>query len=181
MTDEEIIKGCKAGKRKAQKALYDRYSDRLMGVCYRYISTREEAEDVFQESIIKVFKNIQKVTETQTFWGWMKRITVNTALNHIRDNKKHYYHEEVINMSSSSQDYERMLGDLSAQEIVELINKLPNGYRTIFNLYVVEGYSHKDIGKMLGISEGTSKSQLLRARNALQKLGEGILERWTNA
>jgi RNA polymerase sigma-70 factor (ECF subfamily) len=131
MTVEEIIKGCKTGKKRAQKALYDQYADRIMGVCCRYVSVREEAEDVFQESMVKIFKNMHKVEEVQTFWGWMKRITVNTALNHLRDHKKHYYHEEAENMASSNMDYEQMLGNLSAQEIVELIDQLPEGYKTI--------------------------------------------------
>ncbi|MGK7390473.1 MAG: RNA polymerase sigma factor [Candidatus Cyclobacteriaceae bacterium M2_1C_046] len=173
-TEKEIIEGCLKQKASAQEALYKLYSRRMMAVCLRYTKSRFEAEDIFHEAFVKAFKNIPK-WQGGSFEGWMRRIFVNTAINHYHRNKKYFDHlnssyaETVVSLN------EDVISQLSNQELLEVINKLPEGYRLIFNLYVIEGYNHKEIAEMLKIAEGTSKSQLAKARAYLKNLLEDNL------
>jgi RNA polymerase sigma factor (sigma-70 family) len=170
MNDEEIIKSCALGNNKAQKLLYDKYSRRMMGICLRYASNHEEAEDMLQEGWIKVFRNMQSFRFEGSIEGWIKKIMVNTSLDYLRKNKK------LQNQVAIDSTYDTLNSDisttdsLSAKELLKTIQRLPAGYRTVFNLFAIEGYSHKEIAAMLEISESTSKSQYSRARAQLQKL-----------
>jgi RNA polymerase sigma-70 factor (ECF subfamily) len=172
MADDEIIRNCISGDARAQKALFDKYSRRMMGLCMRYAASREEAEDMLQEGWIKVFRNLYQFRFEGSAEGWIKRVVVNTCLELLRKNKKMAHHldveaaEEIAVTEFNSNDI------LSAKDLLKMIHKLPSGYRTVFNLYAIEGYSHKEIGEMLGINENTSKSQYSRARAHLQKMLE---------
>jgi RNA polymerase sigma-70 factor (ECF subfamily) len=172
IADDEIIRSCISGDARAQKSLFDKYSRRMMGLCMRYAASREEAEDMLQEGWIKVFRNLHQFRFEGSAEGWIKRVIVNTCLELLRKNKKMAHHldveaaEEIAVTEFNSND------TLSAKDLLKMINKLPSGYRTVFNLYAIEGYSHKEIGEMLGINENTSKSQYSRARAHLQKMLE---------
>lgn len=165
----ELIAGCLKNKRDAQKGLYDLMSPRMFSICLRYADGYQTAEDLLQEGFIKVFKYINKYRGDGSFEGWMKRIFVNTAIEHYRKKARMY---PIVNLDYVDYDLkvEQIADTLELQDLQNLIGKLSPGYRTVFNLYIVEGYSHKEIGEMLSISEGTSKSQLARARYLLQKM-----------
>jgi len=158
-----------------QEELYRRFSPRMYGVCMRYAGNAEEAEDILQEGFIKIFKKLGSFRSEGSFEGWVRRIFVNTAIEHFR--RKTYQqsiteqHENSIEGKSLS-----VLDNLGEKDILKLVQDLSPGYRTVFNLYVVEGYTHKEIGDMLGISEGTSKSQLSRAKVLLQEMVKKYLE-----
>jgi RNA polymerase sigma-70 factor (ECF subfamily) len=169
-TEQEILDGCVAGKRSAQEALYSYYSPKMFGICLRYASDYHTAEDILQEGFVKIFHNIHKFRGDGSFEGWMKRIFVNTAIEHFR---KAFKFDElgVTNQpENTSESVNDTWSQLSTKDLLNLIQKLSPGYRTVFNMYVVEGYSHKEIAELLNISEGTSKSQLARARGLLQKM-----------
>ncbi len=166
--EHELIQECLKGNRLAQKALYETYSRTMYGVCLRYSSNADEAKDILQDGFVKVFTKLGQFSFAGSFEGWMKRIFVNTALEFYRVNKMHMYHSDVdAAYTQAHNDFtvERM----SQKEILAAINGLAPGYRAVLNLFIVEGYSHAEIGEMLGISEGTSKSQLSRARVQLQE------------
>ncbi len=167
ITEEQLIKGCLKGQQKAQKDLYDRYSPKFLGVCIRYIKDREEAEHVMIGGFVKVFQNIGQFSGEGSFEGWMRRIVVNECLMYIRKHQFMSLEVEIdkADFEMSKSDFE---ADLNAEVLMKMIQELPVGYRTVFNLYAVEGYSHQEIGKMLDINENTSKSQLSRARRLLQ-------------
>ncbi len=165
--EHELIQECLKGNRLAQKSLYDTYSKTMYGVCLRYSSNADEAKDILQDGFVKVFTKMGQFSFAGSFEGWMKRIFVNTALEFYRVNKVHMYHSDVDTaFSQPHNDFtvERM----SQKEILVAINNLAPGYRTVLNMFIVEGYSHAEIAELLGISEGTSKSQLSRARVQLQ-------------
>jgi RNA polymerase sigma-70 factor (ECF subfamily) len=166
--EEEIICGCIKGDKKAQKALYDKYSAKMLGVCLRYFKNIDEAEDALQEGFIRVFNNIDKFRNEGSFDGWLRRIIVNTALNYYRSNLKHYYSIDYDEIEEVVEDAKLSFDSLNVEFLLNLIQSLPEGYRLIFNLYEIEGYSHKEIGIMLGISINTSKSQLMKAKKYLQ-------------
>ena len=176
-SEESLIADCKKGKSKAQKELYDRYAPILLGLCIRYIKSKAEAEDVMIAGFMKIFTNLKQYEAKGSFEGWMKRIMVNESLMYIRRNKAMYV-EVDIDHAVKSPDYNWSNSNLETEDLYKMIEDLPTGYRTIFNLYAIEGYSHKEIGEMLNISESTSKSQLSRARVILQskvvKLEESI-------
>lgn len=174
MTELEIIEGCKQHKASAQEKLYSLYSRRMMAVCIRYTHSRFEAEDIFHEAFVKVFKYIH-TWQGGSFEGWMRRIFVNTAINHYHQNKKFFDHVDSSFVETSLPSNDNVIGDLSNQELLELINQLPEGYRLVFNLHVVEGYNHNEIADMLNIAEGSSKSQLSKAKAYLKKLIENRL------
>ncbi len=152
-----------------QQELYQRFSGKMYAVCYRYANNAEDAQDLLQEGFIKVFRNLHRFRAEGSFEGWMRRVFVNTSIEHFR--------RKSIQLSSVSEKEENNLEDadisaldnLAEKDILAIIQELSPGYKTVFNLYVVEGYSHKEIGDLLGISEGTSKSQLARAKAILQK------------
>ena len=152
-----------------QEALYQRFSPKMYGVCLRYAGTAENAEDILQEGFIKVFKKMGSFRREGSFEGWLRRIFVNTAIEHFRRKR---YLQTVSEKEENSIEgkYLSVLDDLAEKDILALVQQLSPGYRTVFNMYVVEGYTHKEIADMLGISEGTSKSQLSRAKVILQDM-----------
>lgn len=146
----------------------------MMAVCLRYTRSRAEAEDIFHEAFIKVFKHIG-TWQGGSFEGWIRRIFVNTAINHFRQNRKYLDHVDASQAEFAMSSSDNIIGELSNQELLDLIAGIPEGYRVVFNLYVVEGYNHTEIAEMLGIAEGSSKSQLSKAKNYLRKLIEDRL------
>jgi RNA polymerase sigma factor (sigma-70 family) len=167
--EEKLIDGCIAGKRDMQRLLYDLYAKKMMVVCLRYAPTTFEAEDILQEGFVKVFANIQNFKKDCPLEFWIRKIVVNTALKHLRQKTLltvSHEAEEVENISAG--DYN--LNDYSMDELLGMIQSLAPRYRMVFNLYAIEGYNHKEIGEMLEISEGTSKSQYSRARAILQSM-----------
>lgn len=181
---KKILKGCLAGNERDQELLYRRYSAKLYGVSLQYTGSYEEGRDVLQESFIKIFGNLHTYSGEGSFEGWMRRIVVNTALEKHR---KRYYLNKVEDLGNIAEGlYDTGLSDttgLEADDLLDLIMKLPPKYRMVFNLYAIEGYTHREIAKMLSISEGTSKSNLSRARAILQRKVEiymGIKKRMIN-
>jgi len=170
MTDEQIVEGCIKKNAIAQKYLYDKFSRKMMGICSRYFDNVEEAEDVLQNGFIAVFEHIETFKGTGSLEGWIKRIMVNTALTSIRKNKKFKQNLELDNVEFMLPSSDLANNDLKTKELLKIIQSLPPGSRTIFNLYAIEGYNHAEIASMLHISEGTSKSQYSRARAYLQKV-----------
>jgi RNA polymerase sigma-70 factor (ECF subfamily) len=164
----DLIEACVKGDRQAQRHLYDLFSKRMYVVCLRYTKSQQEAEDVLQDSFIKIFKNLKGYRGESRLDYWIKRIVVNTALNSQR--KKLYMYPMVdIDDVKNEFDDNRALGSFDLEELLKMIHELPAGCQTIFNLYAIEGYSHKEIAETLGVSEGTSKSQFSRARKLLQE------------
>jgi RNA polymerase sigma factor (sigma-70 family) len=172
MNDEALIDECIAGNARAQRSLFDRFSPKMMGVVLRYINDRERANDVLQDSFIKVFQNVMTFKKDGSLEGWIRRIVVNTALDHLRRDKKYLGHTEITDISLDASKSSDAIGILEEESLLGIIHSLPEGYRMIFNLYAIEGYSHKEIADQLGISENTSKSQYSRAKTAIQKLLE---------
>lgn len=165
---EEIIKRCKAGNSKAQSDLYHNFASKMYGVCLRYAKDVTEAEDILQEGFIRVFTKIGQFEFKGSFEGWMRRIMVNTALEKFRKNN-HLYPVEDMRSFEASEWSEDTISGISTDDLMRIIQELPPRYRMVFNLYAIEGYSHQEIGEMMKISEGTSKSNLSRARIILQK------------
>lgn len=168
LKETDLIKACKRQNAKAQRMLYDRYSPIMMGLCRRYVRGELESEDVMIKGFMKVFSKIDHFEGKGSFEGWMKRIMINESLTYIRQNKAMYL-ETDIEVAEREPDFDKISTELEAKDLLKMVNELPSGYRTIFNLYAIEGYSHKEIAKLLGINENTSKSQLSRARVQLQK------------
>lgn len=169
MGDQQLIKLCAKHDRKAQQELYDKYSGLLLGVCLRYAADRAEAEDILQDSFLKIFFNIKDYTGSGSFTGWLRKVTVNTAITHYHKNLKYRYHvdiEEFVSMETGTTSFEEDF--FNSEELIRVLNELPTGFRMVFNLYAVEGYKHKEIGEMLGIDTNTSKSQYSRAKAALR-------------
>jgi len=166
--DHELIEGCKKHDRHAQRFLYDHFAPKMHALCCRYIKDKMEAEDVLVTSFTKIFDRIGQFKSEGSFEGWIRRIVVNESLTYLRRNKSMYL-ETDIEAADREPDYERLDSQLEADDLLKLIAELPAGYRIVFNLYAIDGYSHKEIADQLGISENTSKSQLSRARVALQK------------
>lgn len=164
----DLVKACKKQNAKAQGMLYDRYSRLMLGLCRRYIKGELEAEDVMIKGFMKIFSKIDSYENKGSFEGWMKRIMINEALGYIRRNKAMYL-ETDIEAADREPDFDKLSTALEAKDLLNMISELPSGYRTIFNLYAIEGYSHREIAELLGINENTSKSQLSRARMHLQR------------
>jgi RNA polymerase sigma-70 factor (ECF subfamily) len=178
MTDlRDIILGCQKGKRSAQDKLYTQYSRMLFGVCLRYTNTREEAEDVMQEGFVKIYNHIKSYSMEGSFEAWMRRIMINTAITGYRKNKKHMYQQD-INEPANMEYFKTPddTADFNREELMGAIEKLPPGYKIVFNMYVIEGYKHKEIADELGININTSKSQLSRAKQHLQNYLNEISE-----
>ncbi|MBL7816135.1 MAG: RNA polymerase sigma factor [Saprospiraceae bacterium] len=170
MTEFELIERCRQQDAKAQRTLYERYSPKMLGVCRRYISSREDAEDVLVEGMFKVFDNIQAFQSAGSFEGWIRRIIVNEALMFLRKKRLLTVDTDVAELNSL--DHATPLSiehELAAKEILQLLDRLPTGYRTVFNLFVIEGYKHIEIAEMLNISINTSKSQLILAKERMRK------------
>ncbi len=166
--EQKLIEACVKGNAKACKTLYDRFSPKMFGICLRYAKDYHVAEDVLQEGFVKIFKNLHKFRFEGSFEGWLRRIIVNTAIEQYRKNVRMYPVGELT-MEAHQAYHDMTVENMAAQDLLKLIQELSPGYRTVFNLYVIEGMSHKEISKMMNISEGTSKSQLARARYILQK------------
>lgn len=168
MSEKELIEGAKKRDARCQRALFDRYSPVLMGVCLRYCRNRAEAEDALQEAFIRIFDKLKLYDYKGSFEGWLKRLTVNVALKGYQ--RKRFTHEqsglEAVPEQSGDPTAYAQLGE---QELMALVMALPEGYKLVFNLYAIEGYSHKEIAKTLGIQEASSRSQLLKARKLLQR------------
>lgn len=179
ITESDLINGCIDGDRRMQEELYRRFSPRMYAVCLRYAGNAEEAEDILQEGFIKVFKKLSSFRGDGSFEGWIRRIFVNTAIEHFR--RKRYLQPVTEKEENSIEgNYLSVLDNLAERDILELVQKLSPGYRTVFNMYVVEGYTHKEIGDIMGISEGTSKSQLSRAKVLLQEMVKQLLDKKAN-
>jgi RNA polymerase sigma factor (sigma-70 family) len=166
LSENELIEGCCKGTRAFQKALYDRYCRKMLVVCLRYSKTTAEAEDIVQEGFVKVFQGIKDFRQESKLETWITRIMVNTALNVQR--KKLYLYPMVDVTELVLPEEEMSLSGLNVSQLLEMIQSLPQGCQIVFNLFAIEGYSHKEIAEMLGISEGTSKSQFARAKSLLQ-------------
>jgi RNA polymerase sigma-70 factor (ECF subfamily) len=173
-SDEQIIAGCRAGDRKYQELLYQRFASKMFTVCMRYAAESNSAQDLLQEGFVKIFKNIDKFRGDGSFEGWIRRIFVNTCLEFVRKKANMYVVQDTETVKVEYQD-ENALQKLMKEDLMEMIQSLSTGYRTIFNLYVIEGYSHKEIAELLNVTEGTSKSQLARARYLLQKKVETLM------
>lgn len=171
----DLINGCIAGNRRMQEELYRRFSPRMYAVCLRYAGSSEEAEDILQEGFIKIFKKLDSFRSEGSFEGWIRRIFVNTAIEHFRRKR---YLQPVTEKEENTIEGKgvSVLDELAEKDILDLVRQLSPGYRTVFNMYVVEGYTHKEIGDILGISEGTSKSQLSRAKVILQDMVRKFME-----
>lgn len=168
------------GNRRMQEELYRRFSPRMYAVCLRYAGTAEEAEDILQEGFIKIFKKLGSFRGDGSFEGWIRRIFVNTAIEHFR--RKRYLQPVTEKEENTIEGkFISVLDELAEQDILALVRELSPGYRTVFNMYVVEGYTHKEIADMLGISEGTSKSQLSRAKVILQEMVKKFIDQKAQA
>ena len=175
ISETDLISGCIDGNRRMQEELYRRFSPRMYAVCLRYAGSSEEAEDILQEGFIKIFKKLQSFRGEGSFEGWIRRIFVNTAIEHFR--RKRYLQPVTEKEENTIEGkYLSVLDELAEKDILDLVRQLSPGYRTVFNMYVVEGYTHKEIGDILGISEGTSKSQLSRAKVILQDMVKKFME-----
>ena len=170
MTEEAILQGCLQQKAAAQKALYDKYSAKMMAVCYRYGHTREDAEDMLQEGLIKVFGQIHTFENRGSLEGWIRRIVVHTCINILKKNKKFNESVDLIHATAMQIREETIPSIIQAKQVVECIRLLPVGYRTVLNLYAIEGFSHREIGGMLDIEESTSRSQYTRAKAMLEDI-----------
>lgn len=168
-SESDLLEGCIKGDRKMQYELYNRFAPKMYGVCLRYAGNAEEAEDILQESFIKVFRKITSYRGDGSFEGWVRRIFVNTAIEYYR---KKTYLQPITEQEEATVEgkYLSVLDSLAEKDIIKLVQQLSPGYRTVFNMYVIEGYTHKQIADLLGISEGTSKSQLSRAKQILQEM-----------
>ncbi len=159
-----LIDGCVKGKPKARKELFRRYQRMLLGTCLRYSRDKSEAEDILLEGFLQIYSKIGTYSNNGSFEGWMKRVMVHTAIDYFRKNRKENTHLNIEDYNNIvSEDFDAVK-QLSAKEILELIQTLPQGYRIVFNLFAIEGYSHKEIAEKLEVSESTSKSQVRKAR-----------------
>ena len=174
MDEESLIAGCIKGNQMAQKALFDSFSPKFFALCLRYMNSTDDAEDVLQEGMVKIFTKLPEYKGKGSFEGWMRRIIVNTCLDQIRKNQK-----LKLDVSIDKADYKlsmnaNILENMSANELIQEIKKMPPGYRVVFNMFAIEGYSHQEIAEKLGVKESTSKSQYLRARAYLKERIEKI-------
>jgi len=169
MDEQQLIAGCKKGNRLAQRELYDKYAPRMLAVCMRYVNDRETARDLLQEGFIKVFTCIDSYSSLGSFEGWVRKVFVNGALEYLRKTDVLREATDLDNAPELVQPEASVLSNISAAELMKMIQQLPAGFRAVFNLFAIEGYSHREIGEMLKITESTSRSQYTRARQMLQK------------
>jgi len=170
MTEEALLQGCLKNNAVAQKELYEKYSSKMMAVCYRYAHSREDAEDMLQEAFIKVFSQIHSFENRGAFEGWIRRIVVHTCINILKKNKKFSESVDLIHATSIQVKEENIPSIIQAKQVIECIRLLPIGYRTVLNLYAIEGFSHREIGEILDIEESTSRSQYTRAKAMLEDI-----------
>lgn len=170
MTEDAILKGCLENDATAQRELYNKFSPKMLSVCYRFAHNREDAEDMLQEGFIKVFTQIHSFENRGAFEGWIRRIIVHTCINILKKNKKFNESVDIIHATGLQVREETVPSVIQAKQVVECIRMLPIGYRTVLNLYAIEGYSHREIAGMLGIEESTSRSQYTRAKAMLEDI-----------
>ncbi|WP_462254936.1 RNA polymerase sigma factor [Ferruginibacter sp.] len=170
MTEELMLAGCLKNNAAAQEALYNRFSPRMLGVCYRFAKNREDAEDMLQEGFIKVFTQMHQYRNEGALEGWIRRIIVHTCINNLKKHKKFSDSLDIIHAHSVYINEEMIPSIMQAKQVVECIRMLPLGYRTVLNLYAIEGFPHKDIAGMLDIEESTSRSQYTRAKAMLEEI-----------
>lgn len=168
MNEKQFIKALKKMDRNAQKELYELYSGKFFALCRRYLIQQDEAQDALVKSFYKILTSIDKYHGTGSFEGWMRRIVVNECLMSLR--KKQHFHLNLDTAFQQAADDTNIIDDLAYQDILNCMEQLPNGYRTIFNMYVIEGYKHREIGEILGISINTSKSQLILAKKRMAEI-----------
>lgn len=169
LSDQELIVACLKNNRKAQRELYDRFSPMMKGICMRYANSEIEADDILQESFIKVFKNLKKYSDTGKLGAWIRRITVNMAIEFYRKRAVQSQHMNDLALEAETHGSVELFETIDLEILQQEIQNLPDGFRVVFNLYAIEGFTHKEIGQQLGISDGTSKSQFSRAKKLLQK------------
>ena len=178
MDDSSLVKNCLKGDPIAQRKLFDKFAPKMLGVCMRYAKSTEQAEDVLQDSFIKVFQKLNHFKEKGSLEGWIRRIVVNTSLDQIRKELKFKDNVPMENVDYRLEQNSFILEGLAAEDLLGLVNTMPNGYKTVFNLFAIEGFSHKEIAQDLNISVNTSKSQYSRARAFLkEKLEEQGIEK----
>ncbi len=170
MTEQAIISGCIQSDAAAQRELYNRYSPKMLSVCYRFAQNREDAEDMLQEGFIKVFTQMHTFQNKGAFEGWIRRIVVHTCINFLKKYKKFNENVDLAYANYLQVSEETVPSIMQARQIIECIRLLPMGYRTVLNLYALEGYSHREIGEMLGIEESTSRSQYTRSKAMLESI-----------
>lgn len=168
--ERALVEGCLRDDRRSQRQLYERFYSKMLGVCLRYTHDREEALDVLQEGYIKVFSRLETFSWQCPLEAWVRRVVVNTAIDRFRRKAVHGINTTPLDNAPETSEGETISGKLGVEELMKLVQKLPDGYRMVFNLYAIEGFGHKEIGEQLGINEGTSKSQLSKARAYLQRL-----------
>ena len=178
MNEQQLIEGCRKGERMAQKELYETYSRKMMGVCLRYASDRETARDLLQDGFVKVFTALDSYAGSGSFEGWMRKIFVNSALEHLRKTDILREAVDLDNTAELIQPDNSVISEMSAADLLQLVQELPPGFRTVFNLFAIEGYSHKEISEMLEITESTSRSQFTRAKQLLQRKVKELDERY---
>ena len=169
MDEMSLITGCIKGNQIAQKTLFDSFSPKFFALCLRYMKSTDDAEDVLQEGMVKIFTKLPEYSGTGSFEGWMRRIIVNTCLDQIRKNQKLKFDVSIDKEEYKLSMNAHILENMSANELIEEIKKMPPGYRVVFNMFAIEGYSHQEIAQKLGVKESTSKSQYLRARAYLKE------------
>lgn len=174
MDYKNLIHSCNKGNQISQRKLFEIFAPKMLGVCMRYFTSKQEAEDILQEGFIKVYTNLHNYNFKGSFEGWIRRIMVNTALDTIRKNMKYRDDVELNSVDFKVTAEAHIVENISKDELLVLIHELPPGYRAVFNLFAIEGYSHKEIAAMLEISENTSKSQFSRAKNLLRKKLEDV-------
>src|SRR4051812_12424465 len=170
MTEEALLHGCLKNDASAQRELYNRYSSKMLAVCYRYAHNREDAEDMLQEGFIKVFLQMHTFEARGALEGWIRRIMVHTCINILKKNKKFNESVDLIHASALHEGEHTIPSIMQAKQVVECIRLLPVGYKTVLNLYAIEGFSHREIGQMLDIEESTSRSQYTRAKAMLEDI-----------
>ena len=169
MSEEQMIKGCLENNPLAQKTLYNKLGPKMMGVCLRYMTNAEEAQDVLQDGFVKVFDKLGAYSGAGSFEGWVRRIFVNTALDALRKNKKLKHQTQIDEVEFALKSSDFIFETLIADDLMKLLQRLPLGYKTVFNLYAIEGYSHKEIAKKMNVTVSTSKSQFSRAKAMLRR------------
>ncbi len=169
MTDEQLVAGCLKGEPIAQRELYKSYARKMMSICMRYANGREQAQDILQDGFVKVFQKMDHYRGDGPLGGWIARTMVNTALDHIRRNKPYDHSLDLTEAEHLHAEDAQVMSTMSTEELMEMIQALPPGYRAVFNLFAIEGYAHKEISEQMGISENTSKSQFMKARAYLRK------------
>lgn len=167
-TEEDFIQRCLDNDPQAQEELYTYFAPKMFGICLRFTKNKMEAEDVLQEGFIKIFTYLKDYRSEGSLEGWMRRTMINTAINYYKKRAKQFSDIQIEQIEITEDEAESAIDKLSTNELLSVIQELPDGYRMVFNLSAIEGFTHKEIGNMLGISENTSKSQLSRARTVLQ-------------